>query len=288
MKPIATTFFLFFLWLVVSNTSFAQKPKKLEVEWLAKDVKSLQLISEVMPIENQTIETIKAVLGENTGTEEENLGFGAKRFILRKGNGYTSLQIDAFTLNGTIKYYEVSVGGDSDSWPQIRPYIVKAWRDNGGPDFEESKHGLAYRKILDIGFQTYRQVVAAELGEMTAVDIPAELRDYYDELISPLNNSAIGFGGCGYGGGVPQGRVAIDALVKANRIDLIENVLKGYNPGGRIYAVLALLEMKRRGFELSDNTESTITKISYLDIKVETCSGCIFTARTAKEILKEP
>lgn len=40
--------------LAFSSASFAQKPKKLETEWLAKDVKSIELITKLMPLENQT------------------------------------------------------------------------------------------------------------------------------------------------------------------------------------------------------------------------------------------
>ncbi len=286
MKQIVATFLLLFLLLAFSSASFAQKSKKLEVEWLAKDVKSIELISKLMPLDNQTIDNVKAILGKNTGGEEENLGFGAQRFILSKGNGYTSFHVDAFTLNGSIKYYEIGVSGDSDNWPQIRDYIIKAWRQNDGPEFEENRYGLAYRKTLDVGFQAYRNAVAAELGEMKAVDVPAGLKDYYDELISPLNNSMVGFGVCGYAGVVPQGKVAIDALVKAKKIDLIENILRGLNPGGRVYAALALLEMKKQGLRLSSDTQSTINRVSSLDIKIDTCSGCIVTHRTAKEILE--
>lgn len=288
MKQIAHALFFLFLSLALSSASFAQKPKKLETEWLAKDMKSIELIAKLIPVENQTIENIQAILGENTRSEEENLGFGAERFSLIKGNGYTAFHVDAFTLNASIKYYEVRVSGSADGWHLIRDYIIKAWRQNGGPEFEENKYGLAFRKTLDVGFQAYKNAVAAELGEIKSVNVPTDLKDSYDELISPLNNSRVGFGGCGYGGVVPQGKLAIDALVKAKRIDLIENILKGYNPGGRVYAALALLGMKKEGLRLRSDTQSTINKLKSLDIKIETCSGCIVTPRTAKEILEAP
>jgi hypothetical protein len=288
MKHLTKTFVLWLLLLAPCSTALAQKSKKLEVEWLARDVKAVELISTLMPIENQSIDSIRSILGVNTGGEEEDLGFGARRFSLGKGNGYTSFYVDAFTLNGAIQYYEVGVRSSSDSWPQIRNDIIKTWKRSGGPEFLESEDGLAYRKTLDVGFQVYKHAVAAELGELKAVDVPADLKDYYDELISPLNNSIIGFGGCGYGGVVPQGKLAIDALMKANRTDLIENVLRGYNPGGRIYAALALLSLKKQGLHLSSETKKTLDKIKSLDIKIETCSGCIVTHRTAKEILEAP
>ncbi len=288
MRRIAATSLFLLLTLAFASASFAQKAKKLRVEWLAEDVASIKLIPKLMPIESRTMEDIRAVFGKNIGDDEKNLGFGAGRFTFSKGSGYTSLYVDAFTLNGSIEYYEIGIRGDSEDWPRIRGDIIKAWLENGGPEFEENSEGLAYRKMLDAGFQAYKNVVAAELGQMKAVDVPANLKDYYEVLIAPLSDLMIGFGGCGYGGGVPYGRQAIDALVKAKRTDLIENVLRGYNPGGRVYAALALLEMKKQGARLSSDTQSAINRIKSLDIELETCSGCIVTPKTAREILEGP
>ena len=133
-----------------------------------------------------------------------------------------------------------------------------------------------------------QKAVATELGVMRGVQVPAELKDDYEYLISPLQNSVVGSGGCGFAGTTPNGKKALDALMQAHRVDLVENVLRGFNPGGRVYAALALLRLKSSGLPLSAETQTTIKKISDLDIKIGTCSGCLFFHRTAKEILESP
>jgi hypothetical protein len=280
--------FLVVLMVVSLSTSSAQKVRKLEVTWLAKDFRAVELIPNLLLADHQTLETIRATLGENTSVEEEDLGFGARRVGFSKANGYTLLSVNLFTLNQTIEDYNITVRGNSDTWPQIRSYIIDAWTKNGGPEFKESASGLSYRRPVDPEFAAYKKAVALELGEMRAAMAPAALKDDYEYLISPRENSVVGYGGCGYGGMTPAGKQAIDALMKAHRIDLVENVLKGYNPGGRVYAAIALLEMGKQGLPLSDEARTTIEKIKGLDIKIETCSGCIGFHRTAKEILESP
>jgi hypothetical protein len=144
------------------------------------------------------------------------------------------------------------------------------------------------QKTFPAVFQAYQQAVAAALGELKPVTVPAELRDGYEYLLSPLENSYVGKGGCGYGGEVPAGREAMDALLQAGRMDLIENVLRGYNPGGRVYAALALLEQQRRGVWLPPEVQETIRKLSVLKITITTCEGCLVSQQWAKSVFRTP
>ncbi len=276
------------LLLLLSQISWAQKEEKLETEWLAKDVESAKLIARLMPLESQTFETIKSILDVNTAVDDDDLGFGGRRFNLGKGNGYTSFYVDAFTFGGSFGYYEIGIRGGSDDWPRIREQVIKMWRQSNGPEFEETDSGLTYRVRHNSVFQAYENAVGLALGDMKPVDVPSSLKEHYDYLISPMINSYVGRGTCGYGGSTLEGRLAIDALVEAERIDLIENVLRGFNPGGRVYAALALLEMKKRGIKLSKETQDVINKIAALKIRISTCAGCIVTGRTAGEILRSP
>jgi hypothetical protein len=71
------------------------------------------------------------------------------------------------------------------------------------------------------------------------------------------------------------GREAIDALVEARRLDLIANVLRGYNPGARVYALLALQRLRHDGLPISPGLASTMQKVQNLKVPVATCFGCI-------------
>jgi len=286
MSRVAGTGCLGLAILLITIVSFAQNDEKLNRKWVAKDIEAVRLISQIMPIENRSIEIIKTILGRNTGVDEQDLGFGAKRVSLSKGNGYTSFGVDVFTFNGTTGYYGIGVLGDLKKNPGLRKQIIRIWKQSGGPEFSETDYGLASRKKIDSVFQSYQRAVGAALGELSQAEIHAELKEHYEYLISPLDNSTIGVGGCGYGGVLPRGRIAIDALVDAGRIDLIENVLRGYNPGGRVYAALALLTMEKEGRALSASAQDTLDKLLNLPIKVSTCSGCLVSHHlTAKQAI---
>jgi hypothetical protein len=54
---------------------------------------------------------------------------------------------------------------------------------------------------------------------------------------------------------------------------MVENILRGYNPGGRMYAVLALLTTQRKGTQLSAESQKSIRTVLHLDIRIESYSG---------------
>jgi len=114
--------------------------------------------------------------------------------------------------------------------------------------------------------------------------VPKALRSSYELLISPNGSLEIG-SQCGFAGKTMEGLVAIRKLAKARRIDLIRNVLSGPNPGGRVYAAQALLELERRGSNINAGDKEKIRKITSSKITLTVCYGCLFSTLTAKEIL---
>jgi hypothetical protein len=106
--------------LLSQATGLAQNSEALNSEWLAKDIEAIQLISRIMPLENQSIDYIKNVLNIDQEPDEEDLGLGAKRYYLSKGSGYTSIRIYMFLVNGQVGYYKLQADGSSDYWKQIR------------------------------------------------------------------------------------------------------------------------------------------------------------------------
>jgi len=218
-------------------------------------------------------------LGVGDDGKEDDLGFGASTFDIAKGNGYTALYVEGFVFRGTIGFYKVGIRGSCESWPRIRERVIDLWKHNHGPDFKESDCGLVSTQTKDAVFLAYKSAVSAELGEMKRAEVPDELKKAFDYLTSPIEN---------WGVGSREGEIAIDALVNANRIDLIENILRGFNPGGRVYAALALLKLnKGNQLVLSADTVGTIEKVSNLDISIGTIAGCLVSSRTAKEILSD-
>ena len=274
------------------NTSaiYAQSESEepLKLEWVKDDVGGVAVLLKLMPIENQNIEILKKRLKDDWSVDDDQLGFGAKRVSFSKGYGYSSVYVDVLTFKNKVAYYEIGVTGTRREWNQYREQIINAWKQNRGPEFTEKDYELVYQRNYDTVFESYYRAVADKLGAMRPVSVPADLKDAYDYLTSPLHNSYVGEGICGLGGPVLEGKTSIDSLINANRIDLIENVLRGYNPGGRIFAAIALLRMERQGLKLQAEVTATLNKVVNLDVPAATCTGClVFSGRKAKDIVAE-
>lgn len=259
---------------------FAQERSPLRTDWLAEDYKSIELVSVLASPAPLTTQRIRDILGVEDDREDEDLGFGASTFDIAKGHGYTTLYVEGFAFRGTIGSYKLGIRASRESWPRIREHIIDLWKQNHGPEFNESDDGLVHTETSDDVFLRYKSAVSAELGEMKRAEIPDELKKSFEYLTSPIANRAIGD---------TDGEIAIEALVQAQRVDLIENVLKGFNPSGRVYASLALLKLsKDNQLVLSSDTIGTIAKVSDLNISIRTVRGCLVSYRTANEILNEP
>lgn len=259
--------------------SFAQEQEPLRADWLARDYKSVELISLLASSTPLTPQRIGDILSVGNALEEDDLGFGATTFDIGKGNGYTTLSVEGFAFRGRIGFYKVGIRASAEQWRDMRELIVDLWKQNGGPTYHETDSGLVHTETNNEVFLAYKSSVARELGEMKPADIPEELKKSFDYLTSPIGVWAIGD---------KDGQIAIDALVNARRVDLIENVLRGFNPRGRVYAALALLTLsKGNRLVLSSDTISTIAKVVNLDLTIRTVSGCIVSSRTAQEILSD-
>ncbi len=268
-----------FTLIFCSAYSPAQEQVPLQADWLANDYKSVELISLLASPAPLTPQRIRDILRPEGDGDDEDLGFGASTFDIARGHGYTSLYVEGFVFKGTIGFYKLGIRGSSKSWPRIREHIIDLWKQHDGPAFTEDETGLVHEETNDSVLLRYKSAVSAELGEMKHADVPDELKRAFADLTSPIASRA--FGGT-------AGEIAISALVHAKRVDLIESVLRGFNPGGRIYAALALLKLsKSGGLVLSPDTISTIAKVSNLDITIRTVRGCIVTYRTANDILSE-
>jgi ribosome-binding factor A len=287
---IANIFLTLAIITAANKQNFAQDApsEPLNSEWVKNDLQGVTALLRLIPIENQDVEFLKKTLKGSWSIEDEPLGFGANRVTLSKGYGYSSVYVDVLTHQNHVAYYEIGVNGSSEKWKEYREQIINAWRAQGGPEFTEEGARLRYEKKYERVFDYYFRVVANDLGEMKVLSVPADLKNAYDYLTSPFNNSYVGQGACGYGGSVLEGKTAIDALIKGKRIDLIQNVLRGYNPGGRVFAAIALVRMNQQGLQLDAETLATLNRVLSLDVPISTCAGCIVsTGQRTKDIVAQ-
>lgn len=256
-----------------------EAPKALKHEWLIKDYQSVELISHLNSPATLSISCIREIMDLQDSGEERDLGFGGSRFYLRKGHGYSSLSVEGIAFKGKIAFYRIEIETSRETWHRIRGNIIDIWVHNRGPDFSETETGLVHTETNETIFRQYESAVSAELGDVKLLEVPKELKPLYDHLISPMKNGAIGDLG---------GEHAIAALLRKNRIDLLENVLRGLNAASRIMAAQALLKLSNDDPQiLSPEVVSVIAKIRKLPIKVWRSRGCIVSSVTAEDVFKE-
>jgi hypothetical protein len=93
----------------------------------------ISLLSSPAPLTTQKIIDILDIPDTEERVEEE-LGFGATRFSVRKGNGYTSLSVEAFVFRGTIGSYRLERESPTEEWTRFRERRIELWQLSNGPD----------------------------------------------------------------------------------------------------------------------------------------------------------
>lgn len=259
----------------------------LDSAWLQNDLAGVKFLIRLMPIESHSIAELRKrfeTVTENTSWfDDSNLGFGARRVKLNMVLGYTTIYIDFLVFRNTVIHYKIGADVSEKAFnTKHGDDIKRAWKENGAPDFKLEKTELTFEKDFPQARKTYYTEVGKELGAMKVLDMPRNLDPYYKLLTDPFENSEISFVACS------DGKPAIDALEDARRVDLIENVLRGYNPGGRIYAAISLLRMQREGRRLTPGTKKAIAKVLRSDASVTTCWGDTGTSGlTARDVVPE-
>jgi hypothetical protein len=271
MKKGFLAFLSLFMFVIIC---FSQtKPlEPLNPAWADEDIRGVRFLMGLTPIENHSISSLKthfdAFKYKNASWSDESvLGFGGKRVKLSMGLGYTTIYIDYLLFNDRIVHYKMAADVSSEDWSRHGETVIRAWRDSGGPAFLLKDSKLSYDKDFPEVWKDYYGEIAKQLGPIESLDIPKDLANDYKLLTDPFENSEISMVACS------DGKPAIDALEDAKRVDLIENVLRCYNPGGRIYAAVSLLRMQRKGRKLNSVTKLAIDKVVNSGASVTTCWG---------------
>lgn len=273
------------LLLLCANAALAQKQEPIRADWLAKDVALIErLLPQLNPTEPLTIAKLKTIFGDKFS--ETELGFGGRTFAFSGAGGYAYLQVSGFAFNGEIGSYKISLESYL-FWPTVSGLLTDAWKRSSDLEFKQGKWGLYYDREIPNVLTDFKRGVSSQLGELQVAAVPADLNDAYEELVSVGNNSIVSPFECGFALVTPPGKKAIDALVKAERIDLIGNILKGYNPGGRVYAAVALIAMQRKGTELPQDLLRALEFVRAMDFEITTCQGCLMMPKKPKQIIAD-
>jgi hypothetical protein len=242
--------------------------EKTDADYIKLDLAGIAPFARLRSPETYSLPDLKAGFAQipayASWEKEENLGFGAKRLILNKGLGTTTIYIDLLLYRNSIAHYEVGLleGG---GWDKAKN--IETWTKNGGAPLTERPDRLVRDGDVAGVWGTYKATISRRLGRFKDLEIPKALSPSYQLLMSPLENSSISTVPC------DDGQPAIKTLEGANRYDLIGNVLRGYNPGGRIYAAISLLRRQKAGHRLPSSIRRTISVIVGLDADASTCHG---------------
>ena len=270
--------------LLCGDVCVAQKKEAIRADWLALDDANIERLLPQLERQNPlTLVALEKIFGR---VNVEDVGFGGRTFRASQGGGYTSLSITGFVFNDKMAYYTIAVNCSS-SWPKASRVVIEAWKRISQLEFVEGQYGITNERTFPDVVGDYKRAVARELGEMTAVTVSPDLKDAYEVLTALGESLVLSEDVCGYAAVTPRGKAAIDAIVAAGRFDLLSNILKGHNAGGRVYAALALTAMQRKGAELPADVQRTMRIVRALDMDLKTCSGCIGGFMKTERILAE-
>jgi len=260
----------------------------LRPEWIARDTAGAALVGKLMPIREQISAPIYDIFDVGVDRLDSfESGFGGRRISVRKGYGYTSMYLEAFEFDGRLARFKMGIDGSSLNWSSVRATVMEAWTKAGGPKYECNDSGCFHEGSDEGTLLKYKRAVAAVLGEIKRIDPPGHLQRHYEYLMSPFEVIYVGLGGCGLAGPMLRGREAIDLIAHERNLELLTNVLRGYNPGGRVYALLALSELQEKGVRIPAETKQLMRRVQRLKIPVTTCVGCIVSRGLfANEVVK--
>ncbi len=267
---------------------------ELQEEWLELDRVVVESLVKALSAECTHVGCLASMLVGVHESKGESLGFSAQRRAFSQFGGYVTARTIVISYKKRIAALEVEVVVSK------RQLIIdKIFTENAQLKrdfwefFQEKKHEgedrvvLRYFKLKPQEFGPMEKAVAAKLGKPDKLEPPKELAEDYDFLFYPTRVYDYGWS-CYYSGEKPVGREAMDRLVEKKEVALIRNILKGYNPVGRLYAMEALHTMSLKGeYSLTKQDKRLFETVLGLSTPVRYCEGCIVSRVKAKDIRAE-
>lgn len=270
--------------------SAAARDEKIDPVKLADQLKALEQVAGLFPVENKTPEDLRKGLRafsqrERPAPDKPEFGFGWTREVYSNVGEYFALQVSVFFFEGKLAHFEIKCLKWYSQWDVVGKDVLKKWKDVGLPDYTVGQTEIHYSTSNEALIGNYQAAVASKLGEIPPRTVPLELLNDYNLLISPFELGTIG-DACGDGAVRSPQRLAILKLVKAGRYDLISDVLRGFSPSGRVYALISLEIARKKGIKLPVSTSEIMEKVEALPLLFKICRGCIGTENLSPSQVK--
>ncbi len=266
MKRFILLFFI--LSLIISNL-FSEE---INWDWLAIDRKIIIAFQEIVNRKAFTIKEIEKIYQIDDIREITDLGFGGVRTEAVIYGGYMSLWIKIIQYKENTFLFEAYI--DADSMKKIQPLLDKEKKIKQIFDTVFSKNistaNFTFRENKKES--EYFLNVAMFLGSLSELDLPEEMQESYDFLLYAFNDTDYG-SYCYYQGIEPKGRIAFNTLLSLNNINIFRNLLRGYSPEGRRYAIDGIILLSNQQ-EPSILDQESYNKLVKCKLKYSSCAGC--------------
>ncbi len=257
-------------------------PPGAERAWLAKDVDMIWRVRSILPPTPSASAFFHALDARDT-QKDTDLGFGLHLQTARVAGGYTTCFFTLVSQADAIVSLRAECTAQTPADEGIGPTLAEALGQGfslqpgsslvARAEYQSPAASADARAALDRALGAQAPVLADSL--------PRSVREAYERLMSPLEELAVG-SSCGIVGRSPAGRDAMLTLIAAKRIDLLRNVLRGPNPGGRIYAAQALRQLRA----MSPQDEAIVAALASSSTPVTLCNGCMFSEKTSADALQ--
>lgn len=237
---------------------------------LAKGLDPIRLAYDVVAIRGaeRVVASIRrergAALDEELSSETRRDTFGMSTRGWGASGGDLSCRVIVHHHSGEVLGWFAECSGGRHTWAAARSeyerHLVKLKVRGDALHAEDTFPDVARRADAERG---------RLLGTVEPADVPRALRPAYETLTSRFEPLFFSRTWCGKGGGPTPGGLAMKALSDAARLDLIRQVLRGPNEGGRL---LAAEELLVQGVANQADKE-TIVVLRQLTPVVETCAG---------------
>ena len=207
-----------------------------------------------------------------------SIGFGGERLFIRRSDGevHWTVALLLDTSTGVVRPAAALI--DCQPSDPRSPWEARELRDAWPHATEDGGAGWRARWRDPRLAADVESRARAVLGGHRTVDVPSELAEDYRLLLDPLiaiEYAAAGELECG----PAAGRVSVERLLDARRVDLVANILRGLDPEGRLYAAEALLG--RQDIEPEDGRAAHA--VLALDVPIRVRGGA---RRMASELVR--
>lgn len=185
-------------------------------------------------------------------------GLGAQDLELFRYGSSVSCNAVLHSWSGLLTALTVTCSGP--------PHTVELRASMLGPDVRSTAAGLRVHYEWPEHRRRMERHRESVLGAAPPVDVDPELRRSFEVL---RDEARVHGHSCGYGGGTPPGRTALEHLVEAGAVEALRHLLRAATPAGRAYAAEGLSRLD------AVDAEDRRALQRLARTPVPSCDGCI-------------